>query len=376
MFPVCLFTDRFYPDVGGGETAVDRLAGQLAGQGGKLVLAAPGPASWKPAYPFFPLEKLPSHNFPGKEAILLQGLDCLYRQFPFAIIHAHFAYPCGYLAVSWARERDIPVLITCHGIDLAGEEEFGLLRDPEIAPKCRYALGNAQGVVVLNQRMRESAVRAGVSPDRLHLIPNGVNAGEYEEIQPAPLKEPYLLSLGRLSWEKGVDLLIKAFILAARGQPDMKLVIIGWGKEAPNLINQALTSGISDRILFKKIKTGREKAAYLQHCRLFVSPSRFEGSPISVMEAMASRKAVVAFDIPGTNELVRNNQTGLLASPFEADSLAQRIGQLLDQPEKRKALAERGYRLIERKHDWSTIAARYRELYEQICFQSESIELR
>jgi glycosyltransferase involved in cell wall biosynthesis len=180
--------------------------------------------------------------------------------------------------------------------------------------------------------------RFGVPAAKVTVIPNAVDLRELHA--PTPWTAPrargtpppgwpvtdgrrVALILARLETDKGIEDAIQA--IAAL--PDIALVIAGAGTYRPELEARAAALGITDRVHFLGYR--RDTAALLHCADVFLLPSRVEGLPLSVLEAMAAGVPVVATDIPGTREAVEHDVTGLLVPARDAEALAAAIGRVL-----------------------------------------------
>jgi GalNAc-alpha-(1->4)-GalNAc-alpha-(1->3)-diNAcBac-PP-undecaprenol alpha-1,4-N-acetyl-D-galactosaminyltransferase len=146
------------------------------------------------------------------------------------------------------------------------------------------------------------------------------------------IKEKVILSIGRLSDEKGHHLLLQSF--AVLKLKDWKLEIIGDGVNKEKLINLASKLGISESVIFLGKK--KDVIHYLNRCSIFVLPSLTEGFPNVLCEAMATGCAVVSFDCPnGPSELIQNYNNGILVENGSIEELSNAIIYLVNNEDKR-----------------------------------------
>jgi len=144
----------------------------------------------------------------------------------------------------------------------------------------------------------------------------------------ASLPRPCLLAAGRLSWEKGFDLLLAAFAKLRDRHPSWTLAIAGEGEERAALEAQISALALQERVSLLGFRS--DMGALLAAAEIFVLPSRFEGFPNALCEAMAAGKAVVAADCPsGPADLIRHNENGLLTQAEDVETLACALDRLM-----------------------------------------------
>ncbi|HEX9910944.1 MAG TPA: glycosyltransferase, partial [Desulfatiglandales bacterium] len=163
----------------------------------------------------------------------------------------------------------------------------------------------------------------------------------------APEGARTIACLGRLGHEKGFDLLLESFALCCDGNPDWRLVIYGEGSERKHLEQMAHELKIEDKVLLPgQIQNPRQ---VLEEVDLFVLPSRFEGFPNALLEAMSYGLPVISFDCPsGPREIIRNNKDGILVAPGDVRLLASAMKRLMNDSNERKRLGESARRVRER----------------------------
>lgn len=139
-------------------------------------------------------------------------------------------------------------------------------------------------------------------------------------------ERPYLLYFGRISKEKGVDVLLDAFLAAASSLPGWRLVVAGDGPELGALRSVASSAGVSHLVEFVGYQTGEGLQRYVERASLAIASSRCrENMPFSVIEAFAAGTPVVGTRIGGIPELVSEGETGFVCEPGDAGSLAEAI---------------------------------------------------
>lgn len=183
----------------------------------------------------------------------------------------------------------------------------------------------ATGSVCVSEGVRRFAVEVGrLDPDRLVVIPNGVDPGPYDEAEPVDIGLPdgsrLMLFVGRLDRQKGVTDLLGAFALVCESRPDWHLALAGDGPERTTVEQFAADprSGGRMHVLGRR----SDVPGLLKAANLLVLPSLWEGMPNAILEAMAARRAVVATAVEGSEDLVIPGRTGWLVPPGNAPALA------------------------------------------------------
>ncbi|MGL4514614.1 MAG: glycosyltransferase [Lacipirellulaceae bacterium] len=206
----------------------------------------------------------------------------------------------------------------------------------------------------------------GVPADKTTTIHNGVNLDRFPSDPPTDdplLADRPIVTIARLSPEKGVTTLLKAISIAADDEPNLRALIAGEGPCRKELEAETRRLRIDDRVEF--LGHVRDIPGLLSGARLFVLPSDSEGVSLTLLEAMAARIAVVATSVGGTPEVVSDDETGVLVPPADPAAMSAAIVGLLRDGMRRERLAEAGRALVERQYDVRAVIDRYAELYER-----------
>jgi starch synthase len=242
------------------------------------------------------------------------------------LVHAHWLPTAAAALIARA-----PYVVTLHGTDVELAR-----RAPRLA---RAVLRRARGVIAVSTALAEEARTLGAR--EVTVVPNGV------ELPPEPGLEagdPYVLFAGRLSAEKGVEELVAA----ADG---LRLVVAGDGP-LRGLVPGAL--GWVPRPELERLLAG---------AAVVVCPSRREGFGVACAEAMAYGRAVVASDVGGLRDLVRDGETGLLVPPQDPAELRAALDRLLDDPELRARLGAAAREHVRELCDWDRITEETTAVY-------------
>lgn len=234
------------------------------------------------------------------------------------VIHAHYGFPDGVACVRVARELGVPCVVTLHGDDANVQ-----MRLPGVGSVMAHALEEADAIVCVSEAMRkEVAKRHPRLASKLVTIPNGYDAATigFEPKLPAE----HLLSIGALLPVKAPELLISAYARIAKETP-LDLVLAGTGPLEEDLRAQARHLGIRSRVHFLGRLEREQVAAELRRAKALVLPSRHEGMPIVVLEALATGTPVVASAVGGIPEVVADDRFGLLVPKDDEGALAEAL---------------------------------------------------
>lgn len=230
----------------------------------------------------------------------------------------------------------------------------------------RLSYPNSLTLVIQTNRIAEWAEtilpssKIEVIPNFVRMIPETLNLQNRNKPE-----KPYILAMGRLDRHKGYDLLINSFAAAKTSHPEWRLVILGEGPERSNLEGLASCLGIRDDILMPGVVD--EPYEWMQKADFFVHPSRYEGFPNAILEAMASGLAVIATDCPsGPAEIIRHNENGLLIPKDNLKSLERAIIRLMEDNDLCKRLGEQALQ-VRSTYSQSSIMAKWDALIQRLA---------
>jgi glycosyltransferase involved in cell wall biosynthesis len=197
----------------------------------------------------------------------------------------------------------------------------------------------------------------GLPPGSVRTIHNGVCDLPVDPIR-VEHGSPVVGSIGRLVWQKGFDLLVRALALL----PSVTLVLVGDGPRRDDLEALAREWGVDDRVQI--VGWSDDARRYLPAFDVFVLPSRFEGFPLVVLEAMLARLPVVATRVGSVAEAVADGETGFLVEPGDVHRLVGCVRELLRDASLRERMGERGRAVALRRFSAHTMADAFERLYE------------
>lgn len=250
------------------------------------------------------------------------------EQVRFDLIHAHFVWPNGYVAVRLGEEHRVPVVVTAHGYDI-----YDLpYRDGAWRDLIRETVRRADRVIAVSERTRRCAADVAPGTDPV-VIPNGYRPDLFRPLDQATCREelglpqdrPIVLTAGSFVPEKGQRHLIGAAAdLTARGE-DILWVLMGAGRLHGDLVGRIRQIGLEDRFLLPGWADHVAMPLWLNACDLFAFPSVSESFGVVQVEAMACGKPVVATVNGGSEEIVTSDDVGTLVPAGDEPALADAI---------------------------------------------------
>ncbi|MFH1613709.1 MAG: glycosyltransferase family 4 protein [Planctomycetota bacterium] len=245
----------------------------------------------------------------------------LLRQNHYDLAHAFFAFPTAWLCYRYAAR--LPYIISLRGSDVPGLNPRLALDYKLLAPVFRQIWKNAVAIVACSEGLRKRALQFLSTVD-IDVIPNGVDISRFSQSHPRDNLQIFrLLTVGRLSASKRIELLIAAVAQMNKKYPGITLTIAGGGGLQENLrkiVEQSRLQGIV-RIL-GWIPSWKMPQLYQQH-DLFVSATAQEGMSNAMLEAMASGLPVVTTACEGTDELITDN--GIVVNDAEPSAIEHEI---------------------------------------------------
>jgi phosphatidylinositol alpha-1,6-mannosyltransferase len=299
------------------------------------------------------------------------------RSGKYDVISAHWLLPQGFTSVRAAS--GVPVVSTVHGSDVFG------LSHPVLAKFKRAALAGSAAVTVNSTATKEAVEALGVPIRNLRLIPMGTDiAAVADEARVAEWRKdhreadgPLVVFVGRLIDWKGVDDLLEATALAAKRLPHLRVVIAGSGPLRADLEGLTADLGLTDRVHFAGWLAREDVTALQAAADMVVVPSRTgadgsrEAQGLSVVEAMALGKAVIATRTGGIPDAISDGENGLLVEQADPAGLADAIVKLASDPELTALLGAAALTTAQR-YSWPVSAARFLEVFESVAKKTDS----
>ena len=282
----------------------------------------------------------------------------------FELIHAHFTWPSGAVAVALKQKYSIPVVITEHTSNTftkAIETQDNVFTD---------TWGKADKIVRVRQGDISAFSRVSIPLQNIISIPNGYDSKKFHpmdtqrcrETLHLPLDKKLILNVGNLYGEvKGHKYLIEAISHVVTKRKDILCVIIGAGKLRTALESQIRSLGLEDYILLAGGKPHDEIPLWMNACDLFVLPSLNEGNPTVMFEALGCGKPFVGTKVGGVPEGITSDDYGLLVEPADPEDLAEKILVALDREWNHEAILAYAER-----YTWENIVKEIMGVYKQV----------
>lgn len=232
-------------------------------------------------------------------------------------------------------------------------------------------LVGADLILINSQAVREELVARGLAIRRMSVVPNGVALTEFCPSPDWPLDDGYILFVGRLAPQKGVDLLLRAFEVLLRRCPEGRLFIVGDGDL--ELYFQRVTHylGFPHRVSFVNWQTGPALVELYQKAQFVVMPSYYEPFGIVALEAMACGRPIVASRVGGLEEIIQDGVQGYLTPSGDHLQLARRMADLMLHPERRRRMGQAG-RERAAQFSWGKVGEATMSLYQSLAGQAIS----
>ncbi len=223
--------------------------------------------------------------------------------------------------------------------------------------------------VVVSPSTRDDLARRGLPRDRIIVIPNGLDHSRYSP-GASDAEEDLVVFVGRLEFYKGVDVLLEAWPRVLAERPRSRLVLVGSGTAEGEMRRRASGEGLGASVSFEGFVPEETKIDWMRRASVLVQPSHKEGWGLTVLEANACGTPVVATDVPGLRDSVRNGQTGLLVSKGDATGLASGVVKVLSDPELRKRLSVGALEWVERFR-WDEVTAAFADVARAVAERRE-----
>ena len=305
------------------------------------------------------------------------------------IIHSNTYVPAlsGYLC---SKLYDLPHVITFHDVYQASDKKFWknwtALQHTNV-PFYASSLSRIVEKIVLklnpavfhtvSEMSKEDLMNFGVKADKIAVIPNGLESSSYQqysvggETKITTSSEQNAVFVGRLVFYKNIQTVIRAFRKVITVVPNAKLIIMGDGPFKEELLKEA--DPIKENVIFTQRVSHDYKLKKIAESSFMIFPSLIEGFGIAIIEAFACKKPVLVSDIRPMSDIVKDNHSGFLISPFDEEEWANKMIYLFRNIEQQKRMGENAYQEFRSKYEIDAIIPAYLRLYESLVNHSRDV---
>jgi glycosyltransferase involved in cell wall biosynthesis len=385
---ILMVISQFHPIIGGAEKQAQLLAKELIEKGLKVTLVT---GWWRINTPateridgikiirnfscwgMFGIKGIRSFGVLAYMASL--GAYLLAQGKHYDLIHVHQALYPAFVSVFFGRELlHKPVLVKSGSSGMTSD--ISQLRQyPSGNFQLKYLVKKMDYLVATNKISRKEFIEIGYPESRIVYIPNGVKISSEGKGTYAPVRT--VLTSARLSREKGMDILIKAWAQVVQHEKSLKLLILGDGPLASELRNLSKSLNLTDSVDFRGMV--QDVSSYLRAADLFVLPSRTEGVSNALLEAMSQGIPCIATDVGGNPEALGKGESkgvsvaqyvlaknGVLVRSGDVQGLSNAILYLIREGGVREEMGRRSRQYIRENYSIDLIADRYIELYQHM----------
>ena len=274
------------------------------------------------------------------------------------IIHANFSL-AGFTSSITRPSHHLPYVLTIHGSDIFKTVDKPLLKIP-----VKTALKHAGHIIAVSQALAEGAESVGVSPDKIQVIPTGIDISKFPVGSPERRKET-LIYVGSLIKRKSVITLLQAMEKLKDSFPTLQLQIVGEGDLRKSLEDYTDQHDLRDRVQFLGTQSQAEVARLMREAKIFILPSTEEGQGAVLVEAMSSGTPCIGSRAGGIPTVI-TPETGLTFEPGNSDELAQAVTVMLEDKTFWQSAALRGRERTKAHYDWNVLAESIIAIYNNV----------
>jgi glycogen(starch) synthase len=299
---------------------------------------------------------------------------------PFDLVHVH-DWLVAFAGGAFKRNYKVPLLSTIHATERGrGRGQLGSDQSRAIHQvEWRLAFESWRVIACSEYMAGEISDYFQAPRAKIDVIPNGVETTRFDRLEGKDLthfrsmyalpSEEIVFYVGRVVYEKGLHVLVRALSLILAQQPSVKVVVAGKGSELETLRSLARSLGVGENVLFTGFISDDDRDRLFKTADCAVFPSLYEPFGIVALEAMAAKCPVVVSEVGGLQEVVQHAETGITVYPDDPGSLAWGIVHTLQHLKWSDARAANAYRVVREEYNWERIARLTAEVYGQVVVE-------
>ncbi|MFH1784726.1 MAG: glycosyltransferase family 4 protein [bacterium] len=381
-FRICMIIARFHPYIGGTELQALRLSQALMAKGASVFVVTQRLKKLKKfeeinGLKIYRLFTFGKGIFASFVFMFSSFIFFLKKAKKYDIIHAHLASSHAITAVIAAKLFNKKVVLKLGGAGPTGD--IGTGTASIIGKyKLKFIRNRVNAFIVPSSEIKDELIANHFPESKIYHIANGVNTDLFS---PVNLEEKHMLRMqlrlpgkylvvyaGRIEPGKGVGILLESWGSIVQRFPEAHLLILGEGSLKDGLIRELSNKSYKQQVYF--LDNVQAVSKYLQASDIFVLPSLAEGLSNALLEAMSCGLAIITTKIGGIEDIIIDNENGILFAPDDIDSLSQKILFLFDNPERAANLGITARLTVERNYSLSEISQRYLQLYNRILCEN------
>lgn len=360
-----LFTDCYYPQVNGVVSSVLLLKEALTNRGHHVTIITVNSKGAKVTEDVIRIHSVPFSKWKEFRVGLPMFLSDFrkIKNLKLDLIHTHTEFSIGLMGKTMARILKIPLLHTYHTMyENYTHYFFGSKYGTHVAKKLiqqgsRIYIRNCNAVIAPSQKTKRALESYGVKND-IFIMPTGIKLEQFHNYEKnnseilklreslnIALDTKVVLSLGRLSEEKSIDMIISQMQALSQKVPNVKLVIVGDGPYKPKLMQLCRTLDLETLVTFVGSVPWEDVSAYYSMADTFVSASKTETQGLTIIEAMASKIPVVIFKDENINGVIIHDFSGKLF--LTKDELTDCLSNVLMDPIENQTMIENAFEMVQ-----------------------------
>jgi glycosyltransferase involved in cell wall biosynthesis len=287
-----------------------------------------------------------------EEYIQEDGIELLHT-------HGYKADLYGYVA---ARRSGKPIVATCHNW-VGGTAALGIYNHLD-----RLALKRFQGLAAVSDSVAQRLLDSGVSARKIRTIANGIDVEPFEQAQPSPTLaldgNKVVGMVARLDLQKGFEYLLRAVRELCGTFPALKVMVVGEGPDRKLIEDMIQRFGLQSNVILAGQHS--DMPGIYAAIDILVLPSLNEGLPMTILEAMAASKPVIATRVGAIPKVIKDGHTGLLVDPGDVEGLRNALARLLSDSDLCRRIGTSGHDWVSRNFTSEAMALKYRQMYDEV----------